>query len=191
MAVTFSFRRYSLRFLFAAVSITAIVMAFVVRATNKLDGIASDHQRLQSVINAAHPTMVLQGIQDHGHSSIAGTPESGGFAMITYERVPRWLVPFAIVTSRDTYPQITEIQLVAPGFDDSQLKALAEIGTLKSIDFEQTQVTDAGLSDFCTKSNVEHIQVGSQNKNITESGRQLAARVTSDHHYVPKWPPTS
>ena len=191
MAVALSFRRYNLRHLFAAVTVAAIVLALVVKATNELNSIARDHQRLQSVINGAHPTMARQGIHDHGYSSIAGIPKSGGFAMVTYESVPRWLVPFAIVTSHDTYPQITEIQLVAPGFDDSQLKALAEIGTLRSIGFEQTQITDAGLSEFCKQSSVEHVQVGSQNKSVTESGRQLAARLTSDHDYVPKWPPRS
>jgi hypothetical protein len=191
MKVTFSFRRYNLRFLFAAVSVAAIALAFVVKATSELNSIARDHQQLKSVINAAHPAMARQGVQDNGHSSIVASPKSGGFAMVTFEPVPRWLVPFAMLTSHDTYPQVTEIQLVAPGFDDSQLRALAAIGTLKSIDFDQTQVTDAGLSEFCKKSNVEHIQVGNQNKNVTESGRRLAARMTSEHDYTPKWPPPS
>jgi hypothetical protein len=122
---------------------------------------------------------------------MAGSARSGGFAMVTFEPVPRWLVSFARLTSHDTYPQVTEIQLVAPGFDDSQLRALAAIGTLKSIDFDQTQVTDAGLSEFCKNSNVEHIRVGNQNKNVSESGRRLAASITTEHDYIPKWPPPS
>ncbi len=42
-------RRYNLRILLAAVSVIAIVSAFTTKATNTLNRIAGDHERLRSV----------------------------------------------------------------------------------------------------------------------------------------------
>ena len=189
MKLTTLRRRYKLRHLFIAVSVVAILLAFVTKATNTLNSIAEDHERLKSVVDAAHPTVARQAVLESGHSSIVGSPKSGGFAMVTFERLPGWLDTFANLIGHDAFPRITELQLIAPGFDDDQLNVLAEINTLRSIDFDRTKVTDAGLSEFCRKSNVKNIHVGNANEHITETGRDLAAKKTRKHRYTPKWPP--
>jgi hypothetical protein len=171
------------------VSVVAILLAFVTKAKNTLNSIAEDYEQLKSVVDVAHPTIAHRAVIECGHSCIAGSAKSGGFAMVTFERLPGWLYTFATLIGQDALPQITEVQLIAPGFDDDQLDALAEIKALRSIDFDRTKVTDAGLSKFCRKSSVKNIHVGNRNENITNTGRDVAAEKTQRQEYTRKWPP--
>lgn len=186
-----SWRRYTLRLLFAVVTIVGILSAFAAKATKTLRDIAIGHEQLNSVISSAHPTVAQQAVIENGHSSIAGNCKSGGFAMVTFECIPDWLSTIAKLLGRESVPQITEIQIVSGGFDDSQLDVLSNIGTLRSIQFDGTKITDSGLAEFCEKSNVKYIRIGQLNEGITSTGRELAAQKNAGEEYTPKWPPPS
>lgn len=185
MKTTSLLRRYSLRFLLTVVAVVAIALAY---AKNTLSRMVEDHERLKTVAQVASPSVVPL-LRTGDHSSIAGLAKSGGLAMVTFEPAPRWLNWFAMLIGHEPASQITELQFISSGFDDDQLMAVAEISTLKAIELQLTQVTDAGLVEFCRNSKVKNIRVGNRNEHITETGRDLAARITSKYGYSPKWPP--
>ncbi len=75
-------KRYSLRFLLFAILVVAIALAY---ATNTLNTISRDHERLKTVIQVVHPDP--QAVQESGRASIAGIAPSGGLAMVTFEKL--------------------------------------------------------------------------------------------------------
>ncbi len=78
-------KRYSLRFLFVSILVVAVALAFATKATNMLNAISRDHERLKTVIQVVHPDP--QAVQESGRASIAGIAPSGGLAMVTFEKL--------------------------------------------------------------------------------------------------------
>ena len=185
-----SVRRFSLRFLLICVTALAVGLAAWTNASKQLRGIADDYERLETFIQAPHPEVAKSGVAANGHSCIAAIPRSGGNAMVTYEPLPQWLNWFASISGNDGFPQITEVQIVASGFNDEQLEMLGKVQTLKSIDFNLSQVTDQGLARFCEVSQVKRIVIGEINPGISESGRLMARKKTQGQDYTTKWPPS-